>query len=114
MHFLVHPYIALTLAILFEVTGTAFLQRSEQFTEVLPTGLMVVFYGASFYFLTLALKAIPLGIAYAMWAGLGIVLVALLGFVVFGQKLDLAGVAGVGLIVTGVVVLNTLSDTAAH
>lgn len=114
MSILTNPYVALALAIVLEVTGTAFLNKSEQFTRIVPTILMAVGYGLSFYFLTLALKAIPLGVAYAMWAGLGIVLVALIGFVVFGQKLDIAGMAGIGLIVAGVVVLNTLSSSAGH
>ncbi|MFC3613618.1 DMT family transporter [Lutimaribacter marinistellae] len=114
MLFFTNPYVALALAIVFEVTGTAFLQNSEQFTRLLPTVLVVGFYGLSFFCLTLALKSIPLGIAYAMWAGLGIVLVALIGFVLFGQKLDLAGIGGIGLIVAGVVVLNTLSKSATH
>lgn len=97
-----------------EVTGTAFLQKSDQFTRLVPTILMALAYGLSFYFLTLALRAIPLGVAYAMCAGLGIVLVALIGFVLFGQKLDLAAISGIGLIVAGIVVMNTLSNTAVH
>lgn len=110
----VPPYLALALAIMLEVTGTAFLQKSEQFTRFFPTLLMAMAYALSFYFLALALRAIPLGVAYALWAGLGIVLVALIGFVLFGQQLDLAAIVGIGLIVAGVVVLNTLSTTATH
>lgn len=70
------PYVALAVAIVMEVAGTAFLQKSEQFTRILPTILTAFTYGLSFYCLTLALRAIPLGVAYALWAGLGIVLVA--------------------------------------
>ena len=114
MAHLLPPYVALAIAIALEVTGTAFLQKSEQFTRLLPTILMVLAYGLSFYCLTLALRVIPLGVAYAMWAGLGIVLVAFIGFVLFGQKLDLAAVCGIGLIVAGVLVLNTLSSSATH
>lgn len=107
-------HMALAIAIVLEVTGTAFLQKSEQFTRLAPTILMALAYVLSFYFLSLALKSIPLGIAYAMWAGLGIVLVALIGFMLFGQALDLAAVVGIGLIVAGVAILNTLSSSATH
>lgn len=107
-------YLALAAAIMLEVTGTAFLQKSEQFTRLLPTILMALAYGLSFYALTFALRTIPLGVAYAMWAGLGIVLVAVIGLVVFGQKLDLAAIIGIGLIVAGVVVMNTLSNSTTH
>lgn len=107
-------YGALAAAIVLEVIGTTLLQKSAQFTKLLPTAGMVMFYAASFYMLTHALKGMPLGIAYAMWGGLGIVLTALISVFVFKQSLDYAALAGIGLIVTGVVVMNTLSNTAAH
>lgn len=107
-------YSALAAAIVLEVIGTTLLQKSAQFTKLLPTAGMVMFYAASFYLLTHALKGMPLGIAYAMWGGLGIVLTALISVFVFKQNLDYAALAGIGLIVTGVIVMNTLSNTAAH
>ncbi len=107
-------YGALAGAIVLEVIGTTLLQRSAQFTKLLPTAGMVLFYAASFYLLTHALKGMPLGIAYAMWGGLGIVLTALISVFVFKQSLDSAALAGIGLIVTGVIVMNTLSSSVSH
>lgn len=94
-------YAALALAIICEVTGSAFLQKSEQFSRLMPTMLMVAFFLASFFFLSQALKMIPLGVAYAIWGGVGIVLTALVGVVVFRFTLDLAAMAGIALIVAG-------------
>ncbi|KGJ06162.1 quaternary ammonium transporter [Paracoccus halophilus] len=107
-------YVALFTAITLEVIGTTFLQRSQQFTQLVPTLIMGICYAASFYFLTLALKTMPLGIAYAIWSGLGIVLVSLIGLVVFGQKLDLPAVVGLCMIVGGVIVVNLFSNSIAH
>ena len=104
----------LTVAIALEVVGTTFLQRSEQFTRLFPTLMTAICYGAAFYFLSLTLRTIPLGIAYAIWSALGIVLVSLIGLVVFGQKLDLPAVIGLGLIVAGVVVVNLFSNSVTH
>ncbi|MBD8528895.1 MULTISPECIES: multidrug efflux SMR transporter [unclassified Massilia] len=107
-------YVWLALAICAEVAGSAFLAKSEQFSRLVPSGLVVFFYGLAFYGLSQALKNMPLGIAYAIWAGLGIVLTAAVGVVVFKQKLDLPAVAGIVLIVVGVVVMNGFSKTASH
>ncbi len=107
-------YGALAAAIVLEVIGTTLLQKSEQFTKLLPTTGMVMFYVASFYLLSQALKGMPLGIAYAMWGGLGIVLTALISVFVFKQSLDYAALAGIGLIVSGVIVMNTLSSSVSH
>lgn len=107
-------YAALGLAILCEVTGSAFLQKSEQFTRPGPTLAMILLFAAAFYLLTHALKVMPLGVAYAIWSGLGIVLTAGVGLVVFRQSLDAAAVAGMGLIIAGVIVINLFSKTAAH
>lgn len=107
-------YGALGLAIISEVTGSTFLQKSEQFTRLSPTLAMAACYIASFFFLSQALKAIPLGVAYAIWGGLGIVLTALIGAVLFRQMLDAAALAGIGLIVTGVFVMNVFSSSATH
>lgn len=107
-------YASLAAAIVFEVIGTTFLQKSEQFTRMVPTAAMVLFYVASFYLLSQALKGLPLGIAYAMWSGLGIVLTAAIGLIVFKQSLDLAALVGMGLIIAGVVVMNLFSNTVSH
>ncbi|ENQ08542.1 hypothetical protein P053_00658 [Brucella abortus 01-4165] len=76
--------------------------------------MVVVAYGLAFYFLSLTLKTIPVGVAYAIWSGVGVTLVALIGWLVFGQKLDLPAIVGMGLIIAGVIVLNLLSNTAQH
>lgn len=84
--------------------------KSEQFTKIVPTGIMAILYIASFYLLSVALKTLPLGVAYAVWAGLGIVLTAIVGVVVFRQNLDLMAVLGIVLIVSGVVIMNLFSN----
>lgn len=108
------PYIALGIAIVLEVAGTSFLQASQQFTRPLPTIVMAIFYLCAFYFLSLALRTIPVGIAYAIWSGLGIVLISVVGLIVFKQQLDLPAILGLSLIVIGVVVVNAFSKTLAH
>ena len=110
----IQTYATLLIAITLEVIGTNFLQRSEQFTRIVPTLLMGLCYAASFYFLSLVLRSMPLGIAYAIWSGLGIVLVSVIGLVVFGQKLDFAATLGLGLIVAGVVIVNLFSSSVSH
>lgn len=107
-------YATLFTAIVLEVIGTSFLQRSQQFTQIIPTILMGLCYAASFYFLSHVLRSMPLGIAYAIWSGLGMVLVSVIGLLVFGQKLDLPAVLGLALIVTGVIVVNLFSRTVGH
>lgn len=107
-------YGLLLAAILAELAGTTLLQKSEQFTRLAPTLAMAAAYALSFYLLSHALRIIPLGVAYALWAGLGIVLVALIGRFLFGQSLDAAGVLGIGLIVAGVIVLNLFSSSTTH
>lgn len=107
-------YAMLVLAIVFEVLGTSAMQAAQHFTKLVPTLIMVVCYAIAFYFLSYTLKAIPVGIAYAIWSGLGIVLISLAGYFVFGQKLDFAAVLGLGLIIAGVVVLNLFSKSTFH
>ncbi|HEV7435750.1 MAG TPA: multidrug efflux SMR transporter, partial [Pseudorhizobium sp.] len=94
-------YISLAAAIALEVVGTTFLQQSQQFTRPLPTLLMALCYGAAFYLLSLSLRTMPVGIAYAIWSGLGIVLISAVGFFVLGQRLDLPALIGIGLIIAG-------------
>ncbi|WP_026348961.1 DMT family transporter [Psychrobacter lutiphocae] len=96
-------------AIIFEVIGTTFLVKSEEFTRLMPTLATIVLYCCSFYLMTKSLREIPLGIAYALWGGIGIVLTVMVGFFVFKQAIDMPAVAGIALIVAGVVVLNLFS-----
>lgn len=107
-------YAALGGAIVLEVVGTSLLQASEQFTRPLPTALMALSYGAAFYLLSISLKLIPVGIAYAIWSAVGIVLISAVGFFVFKQTLDTPALIGLGLIVAGVVVVNVFSSTMPH
>ncbi|MFM8493954.1 MAG: DMT family transporter, partial [Planctomycetia bacterium] len=92
----------------------SFLKASAGFTKPLPSLMVVAGYGAAFYFLSLTLTTIPVGIAYAVWSGVGVTLIAAIGWLFLGQKLDAAAIAGMGLIVAGVVVLNLFSKAAAH
>lgn len=110
----VTTYAALIAAIVCEVIGTSFLQQSQQFTRLVPTVLMAVFYGAAFFLLSITLKTLPVGVAYAIWSGLGIVLISAVGYVFFRQTLDLAAMIGLGLIIAGVVVVNVFSKTVGH
>ncbi|MFE8034830.1 DMT family transporter [Thiohalocapsa marina] len=107
-------WIYLSVAIISEVIGTSALNASDGFTRLLPSVVVVVAYLVSFFFLSLTLKTIPVGIAYAIWSGAGVALITLIGWVLFGQTLDLAGVIGISLIVLGVVVLNLFSSSVAH
>lgn len=107
-------YLYLAIAIFAEVIGTSALKASAGFTKFAPSVLVVVGYGVAFYFLSLVLRAIPVGVAYAIWSGLGIVLVTIVGVLVFGQTLDLAAFVGIVLIISGVVVMNVFSNTISH
>ncbi len=107
-------YVALLFAILAETVGTSALQASQQFTRLWPSLLVVVAYAVSFYLLSVALKVMPVGVVYAVWSGVGIVLIAVAGLVIFGQKLDLAAIIGLGLIIAGVSVLHLFSSTTPH
>ena len=107
-------WLFLATAIIFEVIATSALKSSEGFTRLVPSFIVVAGYAAAFYFLSLTLKSIPVGIAYAVWSGLGIVLVTAIAWVLHGQKLDMWGFVGVGFIISGVAVLNLLSKASVH
>ncbi|MDR5884378.1 multidrug efflux SMR transporter [Vreelandella janggokensis] len=107
-------FVYLVLAIIAEVIATSALKASMGFTRPLPSLLVVGGYGMAFYLLSLVLRSLPVGITYAIWAGLGIVLVTLVGIVVFGEKPDVPAVVGIGLIVAGVVTLQVFSKMSVH
>jgi len=107
-------YVFLGLAIIFEVVATSFLKLSEGFTNLWPSVIVVVGYALAFYFLGLTLKQLPIGITYAIWAGLGIILLAVIGMVFFKQIPDTAAWIGMGLIMAGVVVIQVFSKTSSH
>ncbi|WP_171234246.1 multidrug efflux SMR transporter [Ruegeria sp. HKCCA6837] len=107
-------YLFLLLAVMAETIGTTALQASQQFTRVWPSVLVILGYGVAFYLLGLTLKSMPVGIVYAIWSGLGIVLIALIGFVVFGQKLDWPAILGLTMILAGILIIHLFSKTAGH
>lgn len=107
-------WIILLVAIVSEVIATSALKASDGFSKLVPSVMVVVGYGLAFYFLSLTLKVMPVGVAYAVWAGLGIVLTAIIGWWLFGQRLDWAAFVGIGLILLGVVVINVFSNSSAH
>ncbi|TCL09401.1 small multidrug resistance pump [Shimia isoporae] len=107
-------YLFLMIAVVFETIGTTALQASNQFSKLVPSLIVVVSYAAAFYLMALTLRYLPVGITYAIWSGMGIVLIAFIGFVVFGQKLDWPAILGMGLIVLGILVINLFSKTAMH
>lgn len=111
---MIKSYIFLTCAILAEALGTTTLKMSEQFTKPIPAIITVVAYAAAFYLLGLSLKTIPIGIAYAIWAAVGIVLIAIIGAIAFKQTPDLPAIIGLLLIIAGVVVINLMSKMSVH
>ncbi len=107
-------YLYLGLAIICEVIATSFLARSEGFSKLGPTAVSLVGYAISFYLLSLTLRTVPTGVAYAIWSGVGIVLVSAVAYFWQGQKLDAPALAGMAMIVGGVLVINLFSKTAGH
>lgn len=107
-------YLFLALAIIAEVIATSALKASNEFTRLWPSVLVVVGYATAFYLLTLVLRTLPVGIAYAFWAGLGIVLVTLIGMVLYGEVPDLPALLGLAMIIGGVVVIQVFSKVSAH
>lgn len=111
---LAQSYSYLAVAILCEVIATSSLKASEGFTRWLPSSITVVGYVVSFYFLSLTMKTMPMGIVYAIWSGVGIVLISTIGVVAFRQTLDLPAILGLGLIILGVIVINLFSRSVGH
>ena len=107
-------WLYLSVAILSEVVATSALKAADGFSRWLPSLLVVAGYGLSFHFLSLTLRTIPLGIAYAIWSGVGVALVSLVGWVIYRQSLDVGALVGMTLIVAGVVVLNLFSKAVPH
>jgi small multidrug resistance pump len=107
-------YLYLGMAIICEVIGTSALQVSNGFTKIVPSIVVVLGYGLAFYLMSISLRYMPVGIAYAIWAGLGIVLIAIIGAVAFKQIPDLPAITGMGLIILGVLVIRIFSKTAGH
>ncbi|HEX8531644.1 MAG TPA: multidrug efflux SMR transporter [Cytophagales bacterium] len=105
---------ALFLAIVFEVIATSSLKATEQFTKLVPSAVVVVGYGAAFYFFSVSLKSVPVGLAYAVWSALGIVLVTIAGVFLYKQVPDLPALLGMALIIAGVIIIQGFSKTAAH
>ncbi len=107
-------YVYLAIAIVAEVIATSALKSSQEFTRLIPSIVVVLGYGAAFYCLSLVLRTIPIGIAYAIWAGVGVALVAIVSAIVFKQVPDAAAIIGMSLIVVGVVVINVFSKMEVH
>jgi len=107
-------YLYLALAILAETIGTSALKATNEFTKVVPSIIVLIGYGVSFYFMTLVLRTIPIGITYAVWSGVGIVLISAVGAIFYQETLDLPAIIGMGLIVAGVIVIHLFSKTVSH
>ena len=107
-------YLYLLVAILFEVLATTALKQTQGFTRLIPSLVTVAGYGLAFYFMSLPLRTMPVGIVYALWCGAGIILITAIGWLWFRQQLDLPALAGMALIMAGVVVINLFSKTVTH
>jgi small multidrug resistance pump len=105
------PWVLLTVAIVAEVIATSSLKLSDGFTRLWPSVVVVLGYGISFYFLSVTMRSMPIGVIYAIWSGLGVVLVTLVGWLVFKQHLDLPALVGISLIIAGVVIMNVWSKS---
>lgn len=107
-------YLYLAAAIVSEVIGTSALKASNELTRLVPSVITFIAFASAFYFLSLTLRTIPVGIAYAIWSGVGIILISVIAFVLFGQTLDTPALLGMALIIAGVLVINLFSQSAAH
>ena len=108
------PYLYLFIAISAEVIGTSFMKQSDGFTKLLPSLVTGAGYITSFYFLSLTLRTVPTGVAYAIWSGVGVVLITAIAWIFQGQKLDTPALIGMAFIVVGVVTLNLFSTAVSH
>ena len=109
-----NKWLMLGIAIVAETIATSALKSSEGFSKLVPSAIVLAGYGVAFYFLSLTLRSIPVGIAYAVWSGVGIVLITAVGWAFFGQKLDAPALIGMALIIAGVVIMNVFSSAGAH
>ncbi|MGB5599479.1 multidrug efflux SMR transporter [Thiothrix lacustris] len=107
-------YLYLALAIIAEVIATSSLRATEEFTKPIPTLIMIAGYGVAFYFMTLALRTLPLGFTYAVWSGLGIVLISIIGIIFYDERLDLPATLGMAMIIAGVVIIQMFSKIVKH
>ena len=107
-------YFYLALAVIMEAVAMTALKASSDFTKWIPVVIMIVGYGASFYFMLLALKTIPMGITYSIWAGTGVILIAVIGAIKYHETPDLAAIIGMGLIIVGIVIIRVFSHTPVH
>ena len=107
-------WLALAIAIVAEVIGTTALKASNEFTRLLPSLIVVVGYGTAFYFMSISMRVLPVGIMYAIWSGMGIVLISVLGWLVFRQTLDKPAMIGLAFIIAGVIIINVFSKTVGH
>lgn len=109
-----NAYLILFFAIVFEVVATSLVKVSNGFSNPLPTAILLVFYGMSFYLLSLSVREIPLGIAYAIWSGVGIVIISIAGTLIFKQHLDAPAIGGITLIMLGCLIINLFSKSSVH
>jgi small multidrug resistance pump len=109
-----NSYLALGIAIVAEVIATTALKSSDSFSRLLPSLIAIAGYGTALYCLTVTMKSIPTGVTYAIWSGLGIVLISITSFIFHQQKIDVPGMLGMALIIAGVVVLNLFSKSTMH
>ncbi len=107
-------YLYLMAAVLAETIGTTALQASQQFTRLVPSVIVVIAYAVSFFLMSLTLKFMPVGIVYAIWSGLGLVHIAAIGFLVFGQRIDLPAIAGMAMIIGGILIIHLFSTSSGH
>ncbi len=107
-------WLALAIAIVAEVIGTTALKASNEFARLWPSLIVVVGYGTAFYFMSISMRVLPVGIMYAIWSGMGIVLVSIIGWVIYKQTLDVPAMIGMGLIIAGAIVINVFSKSVVH
>ena len=107
-------WLALAIAIVAEVIGTTALKASNVFTRLVPSLIVMAGYGTAFYFMSISMRVLPVGIMYAIWSGMGIVLVSIIGWMVYRQVLDVPAMIGMGLIIAGAIVINVFSKSVVH